>query len=218
MALITQAQARPYLTAKFYETSDTKGLLTLRGPAAVALAYGCGVRDSEIIRLKRKHWRVGGEDRIEIDPDEGPTGTQRPLSFYRIVPIAGHVVTLVEAYLTQLSTQPGPDDCLIRSVKGEDIERFELTGQMRNPSRGRDDVETRTLPSFAAAFATAMAGEEDERLEAYVTGSRPPDGSPWVKRAPPWDLVQAAFRRHSPLWMIHRSYYHTIRRKAAGDR
>ena len=218
MALITQAQARPYLTAENYETSDTTGLLTLRGPAVVALAYGCGVRDSEIIRLKRKHWRIGGEDRIEVDPDEGPVGTQRPLSFHRIVPIAEHVSTLVEAYLAHLPTPPGPDDCLIRSLKGENIGRPELTGQMRNPSRGRDDVEARTLPSFAAAFATAMAREEDERLEAYVTGSRPPDGSPWVKRAPPWDLVQAAFRRHAPLWKINRSFYHVIRRRGGTDR
>lgn len=178
MALITQAQAHPYLTAKNYETSDTKGLLTLRGPALVALAYDCGVRESEIIRLKGKHWRIGGEDRIEIDPDEGPAGTQRPLTFHRIVPVAAHVVTLAEAYLSQLPSPPGPEDYLIRSVKGGDIGRSELTGQMRNPSRGRDDVEARTLPSFAAAFATAMAGEENERLVAYVTGGRPPDGSP----------------------------------------
>ena len=89
---------------------------------------------------------------------------------------------------------------------------------MRNPGRGRDDVEERTLPSFAAAFACAMAEEEDERLAAYVIGGRPPDGSPWVKRAPPWDLVHATFKKHSTLWKIDRSFYHAIRRRGGANR
>ncbi|MCJ2065994.1 site-specific integrase [Methylobacterium sp. J-088] len=213
MALITQAQARPYLDREFYETTRTTGLLTYRGPAVVALAYGCGLRVTEILRLKRKQWRVGGEGRVRIDPDEGPPGTQRPLSFGRVVPIADHVAKLVDDYLSRLPKQPGPDDCLIRSAEGGDIRRNEFNGLMKMPGRGMDDVEYRTLASFTAAFACAMAHEEDERLAAYVIGGRPPDGSPWVKRAPPWEQVMTIFRRHSPLWKIDRSFYHAIRRR-----
>jgi len=218
MALITQAQARPYLDREFYETTRTTGLLTYRGPAVVALAYGCGLRVTEILRLKRKHWRVGGEGRVRIDPDEGPPGTQRPLSFGRVVPIADHVAKLVDDYLSLLPEQPGPDDCLIRSAEGGDIERNEFNGLMKMPGRGRNDVAYRTLASFAASFATAMAEEENEHLAAYVIGWRPPDGSPWVKRAPPWEQVETTVRKHSPLWKIDRSFYHDIRRRGGADR
>ena len=218
MPIITQAQARPYLSAEFYETARTTGLLIYRGPAVVALAYGCGLQVTEILRLKRKHWRVGGENRVQIDPDEGPPGTQRPLSFGRVVPIAEHVAKLVDDYLSRLPKQPGPDDCLIRSAEGGDIRRNEFNGLMKMPGRGMDDVEYRTLASFTAAFACAMAGEEDERLAAYVIGGRPPDGSPWVKRAPPWDRVVTTFRKHSPLWKIDRSFYHTIHLRGRADR
>ena len=205
MAHITLDEAKPYLLASRYETARSTGPITKRGPAMVALAFGCGLQRMEIVALRRRHWRPGGEDVVDVDLageviDGSPVKSRR-----RILPVAPYLRMVVDAYLTAWP-RIGPDDRLFRNADGAPATVTSFMGQMRNPAR-RSGVEL-TLPAFAAAFVTSMGPADEHGLFEYLVGAMPPDGSRWAEAHPTTASIRTLFRDRLEMWKIERSFWH----------
>ncbi|WP_264051027.1 site-specific integrase [Methylobacterium flocculans] len=141
--MIPLDEARPYLLAASYVTKSSTGPITRRGPAIVALAYGCGLQPAEILCLKGRHWRPGGVDVLDVDMvgmtiDSAPIRTR-----HRRLPIPPHVRTLVEAYMG-VSRMPVRDEPIFRDADCSEATMGSLITQLRNP--GRRTGQTSPLP------------------------------------------------------------------------
>jgi hypothetical protein len=212
MAHITLDEARPYLQAASYVTKTSDGPITRRGPAVVALAFGCGLHPIEIVGLQRRHWRPKGEDILDVDLGGMTIEGASIRTQHRRLPIPPHTRTLVDAYLDGMP-EIGAEDPLIRTRDGRRATRRSLVAQSEIPNRRGDP--TFTLPEFAAAFATSLTLPSDddgvERLEPglyeYLIGAKPRDGSRWTGTHPPPGALRRFLAKHVEMWKVDRSFW-----------
>ncbi|QEE41001.1 MULTISPECIES: hypothetical protein [unclassified Methylobacterium] len=216
MAHITLDEAKPYLLASGYETARSTGPITRRGPAMVALAFGCGLQRMEIVALRRRHWRPGGEDVVDVDLADETVDGSPVKSRRRILPVAPYLGMMIDAYL---AAWPGiePDDRLFRNDDGNPATVTSVMVQMRNPAR-RSGVRL-TLPAFAAAFVTSVGRADDEHgLVEYLVGAMPPDGSRWADAHPATASLRTMFKARLAIWQIDRSFWHAPTGRGARHR
>jgi len=137
MGLLTEAGADP-------EREDWENL---RDEAVLALLYGCGLRISEALSLKRADAPLGASARIL---GKG--------SKTRIVPVLPEVRRAVDAYLQALPFQLDPDAPLFRAKRGAPLPPRrvqELMAQLR----GRLGLSERATPhALRHSFATHLLG------------------------------------------------------------
>jgi len=213
MAMITLDEARPYLQAACYVTKTSTGPITGRGPAIVALAYGCGLQPAEILCLKGRHWRPGGVDVLDVDMVGLTIGGAAIRTRHRKLPIPPHVRTLVEAY-AGTSRMPSGDEPVFRDADGGEATMGSLITQMRNP--GRRTGQALTAAAFAAAFANALMWPLDDEVEGnlepglyeYLTGEKPREGSAWRTGHPPLGALRTYLAKRVEMWRIDRGFWH----------
>lgn len=172
----------------------------------VALAFGCGLQRMEIVALRRRHWRPGGEDVVDVDLADETVDGSPVKSRRRILPVAPYLRMMVDAYLTAWPGI-GPDDRLFRNDDGTPATFTSVMVQMRNPAR-RSGAKL-TLTAFAAAFVTSLGPADDEHgLFEYMVGAMPPDGSRWADAHPATAALRTLFRDRLEMWKIERSFWH----------
>lgn len=172
----------------------------------VALAFGCGLQQMEIIGLRRRHWRPAGEDVVNIDLAGETIDGSLIKSRHRILPIAPYLRMMVETYLRAWPGY-GPDEPLFRDNDGSPATVTSVMTQIRNP--GRRCGSSLTLPAFSAAFAKSLfPAVVDPGLYEYLIGTAPPEGSRWTDAHPSLATLRTLFGSCLEIWKIDRSFWH----------
>ena len=118
-----------------------------RDEAVLALLYGCGLRISEALSLKRSDAPLGPSLRIL---GKG--------SKTRIVPVLAAVREAVDAYLTELPFNLAPDEPLFRATRGGPL-RPRRVQELMQRLRGRLGLSERATPhALRHSFATHLLG------------------------------------------------------------
>ncbi len=120
-----------------------------RDAAVFALLYGCGLRISEALGLKRREAPVAASRALRITGKGGKT---------RIVPVLPAVVARVEAYLALCPFVLDAEEPLFRGVKGGPLSPriIQLAMERMRGALGLD--ETATPHALRHAFATHLLG------------------------------------------------------------
>jgi len=183
-----------------------------RGPAVVALAYGCGLATSDLIRLQTRHWRPGGVDVVEASAHHRTPPTHGMARRYRVLPTPPIVVEAVERYLDALGFQPAPEDPL-PWPKGDG----DLSQRIRNASRRVGFDPPLTIDVLAANFELFMRDHDaiDGMIE-YVCGALPvardvPGAE--VPTPDPADVLRFCRKAH-PVWRGDREIFDALRSPA----
>ena len=136
--LIEEAGADP-------DREDWEGV---RDAAVLTLLYGCGLRISEGLSLKRCDAPLGGSLRI--------LGKGRKV---RIAPVLPAVKSAVDAYVAQIPFPPDPDSPLFRAKRGGPLTPRHVQALMQR-LRGRMGLPDSATPhALRHAFATHLLGE-----------------------------------------------------------
>ena len=115
--------------------------------AVLTLLYGCGLRISEGLSLKRSDAPLG--DSIRITGKGSKT---------RIVPVLPAVREAVDAYLAELPFGLAPDDALFRAKRGGPFSPRHAQAMMQN-LRGRLGLPASATPhALRHSFATHLLG------------------------------------------------------------
>jgi len=143
---ITEDQARGLLAEPGLDP-DREDWEAARDAAVLTLLYGCGLRISEAMSLKRSDAPLPAAMRI--------TGKG---SKTRIVPVLPAVQTAIAAYLAELPFVLGPDDALFRAKRGGPLSprHVQATVQIL---RGRLGLPASATPhALRHSFATHLLG------------------------------------------------------------
>lgn len=89
---------------------DKEPWIAARDAAVLALLYGCGLRISEALSLKRRDALLGANEILRI---VGKGGKER------IVPVLPAVIEAISEYLRLCPYTPGPDAALFLGARGE---------------------------------------------------------------------------------------------------
>jgi integrase/recombinase XerC len=136
--LIGEAEADP----------DRQGWEASRDAAVLTLLYGCGLRISEGLSLKRGDAPLGDSLRI--------LGKGRKL---RIAPVLPAVRTAIDAYLAEAPFTPDPEAPLFRAKRGGPLTPRHVQALMQK-LRGRLGLPDSATPhALRHAFATHLLGE-----------------------------------------------------------
>jgi integrase/recombinase XerC len=126
---------------------DREGWENLRDAAVLALLYGCGLRISEALSLKRSDAPLGASLRIV---GKG--------SKTRIVPVLTDVRAAVDAYLAALPFVLDPDTPLFRAKRGGPLPPRRVQ-ELMALLRGRLGLSERATPhALRHSFATHLLG------------------------------------------------------------
>jgi integrase/recombinase XerC len=118
-----------------------------RDEAVLALLYGCGLRISEALSLKRADAPLA--DSLRIVGKGGKT---------RIVPVLPAVREAVDAYLAALPFVLGPEEPLFRAVRGGPLSPRHMQATVQR-LRGRLGLSERATPhALRHSFATHLLG------------------------------------------------------------
>jgi site-specific recombinase XerC len=119
----------------------------LRDEAVLTLLWGCGLRISEALSLKRSDAPLG--DSIRILGKGSKT---------RIVPVLPVVQEAIDAYVAALPFALAPDELLFRAVRGGPLSPRHVQARMQ-ALRGRLGLSDRTTPhALRHSFATHLLG------------------------------------------------------------
>ena len=120
---------------------------TLRDAAVLALLYGCGLRISEALSLKRRDAPLGASLRIV------GKGAKT-----RVAPVLAEVRAAVDAYVAALPFALGPDEPLFRAARGGALPPRRVQELMAR-LRGRLGLPGRATPhALRHSFATHLLG------------------------------------------------------------
>ena len=126
---------------------DREAWEAARDAAVLTLLYGCGLRISEALSLKRADAPLGAELRI--------TGKG---SKTRIVPVLPAVQAAVEAYLAELPFVVGPEEPLFRAKRGGPLSPRHVQATVQ-ALRGRLGLASSATPhALRHSFATHLLG------------------------------------------------------------
>ncbi|MDP1738480.1 MAG: tyrosine recombinase XerC [Caulobacter sp.] len=143
---VTEDQARG-LIAEAACDPDREGWAALRDEAVLTLLWGCGLRISEALSLKRSDAPLGDSLRI--------TGKG---SKTRIAPVLPAVREAVDAYLAALPFALAPDEPLFRAHRGGPLSPRHVQATMQL-LRGRLGLSDRATPhALRHSFATHLLG------------------------------------------------------------
>ena len=118
-----------------------------RDQAVLTLLYGCGLRISEALSLKRRDAPLGPELRVL---GKG--------SKTRIVPVLPAVRTAVDAYLAEAPFILDPEDALVRAKRGGPLSPRHVQATVQN-LRGRLGLPASATPhALRHSFATHLLG------------------------------------------------------------
>lgn len=120
-----------------------------RDAAVFALLYGCGLRISEALGLKRREAPVAASRALRVTGKGGKS---------RIVPVLPVVIERVDAYLALCPFGLDPEEPLFRGVKGGPLSPriIQLAMERMRGALGLDD--TATPHALRHAFATHLLG------------------------------------------------------------
>ncbi len=119
----------------------------LRDEAVLTLLWGCGLRISEALSLKRADAPLG--DSVRILGKGSKT---------RIVPVLPVVREAIDAYVAALPFALAPDELLFRAVRGGALSPRHVQARMQ-ALRGRLGLSDRTTPhALRHSFATHLLG------------------------------------------------------------
>jgi integrase/recombinase XerC len=120
---------------------------TARDAALITLLWGCGLRISEALSLRRGDAPLG--DSVRITGKGGKT---------RIVPVLSAVGEAIGAYLDELPFTVAPDDALFRAVRGGPLGPRHAQALMQR-LRGRLGLPASATPhALRHSFATHLLG------------------------------------------------------------
>jgi integrase/recombinase XerC len=143
---ITEDQARGLLAEPGLDP-DREDWEAARDAAVLTLLYGCGLRISEAMSLKRSDAPLPASMRI--------TGKG---SKTRMVPVLPAVQTAIAAYLAELPYALGPDDALFRAKRGGPLSPRHVQATVQN-LRGRLGLPASATPhALRHSFATHLLG------------------------------------------------------------
>ena len=130
------------------EDPEREGWEAARDAAVLTLLYGCGLRISEGLSLKRGDAPLGASLRI--------LGKGRKL---RIAPVLPAVKSAVDAYLAEAPFPPDPEAPLFRAKRGGPLTPRHVQALMQR-LRGRMGLPDSATPhALRHAFATHLLGE-----------------------------------------------------------
>jgi integrase/recombinase XerC len=143
---------RPVTEAQAWDLMEEAGAgrrtppwLNARDQAVLTLLWGCGLRISEALSLKRRDAPIGPALRVL-----GKGGKTR------IVPVLPDVREAVDIYLSQLPTTLGPEDALFRADRGGPLHPRQVQ-RMVEVLRTRLGLPERATPhALRHAFATHL--------------------------------------------------------------
>lgn len=143
---VTEDQARGMIAEPGLDP-DREGWEASRDAAVLTLLYGCGLRISEALSLKRSDAPLG--EGLRITGKGGKT---------RLVPVLPAVAEAIEAYLADLPYGLAPDDALFRAKRGGPLSprHIQATVQIL---RGRLGLPGSATPhALRHSFATHLLG------------------------------------------------------------
>jgi integrase/recombinase XerC len=143
---VTEDQARGLIAEPALDP-DRDDWEAARDAAVLTLLYGCGLRISEALSLKRADAPLG--DRVRITGKGGKT---------RIVPVLPAVRTGVEAYLARLPFVLEPDDALFRARRGGPLSPRHVQATMQNLRSRLGLPDSATPHALRHSFATHLLG------------------------------------------------------------
>lgn len=143
---VSEDQARGLIEEASHDP-DREGWEALRDEAVLTLLWGCGLRISEALSLKRSDAPLG--DSVRILGKGSKT---------RIVPVLPAVREAIDAYLTALPFALGPQEPLFRAVRGGPLSPRHVQATMQE-LRGRLGLSDRATPhALRHSFATHLLG------------------------------------------------------------
>jgi integrase/recombinase XerC len=143
---VSEDQARGLMTEAACDP-DIAEWAGARDEAVLALLYGCGLRISEALSLKRADAPLA--DSLRILGKGGKT---------RIVPVLPAVREAVDAYLAALPFVLGPEEPLFRAVRGGPLSPRHMQATVQR-LRGRLGLSERATPhALRHSFATHLLG------------------------------------------------------------
>ena len=143
---VTEDQARGLIEEAACDP-EREGWAALRDEAVLTLLWGCGLRISEALSLKRSDAPLG--DSLRILGKGSKT---------RIAPVLPAVREAVDAYLAALPFALGPDEPLFRAHRGGPLSPRHVQATMQL-LRGRLGLSDRATPhALRHSFATHLLG------------------------------------------------------------
>jgi integrase/recombinase XerC len=127
--------------------SDREPWEAARDQAVLTLLYGCGLRISEGLSLKRGDAPIG--ETLRITGKGGKT---------RMIPVLPAVRAAVDAYLAEIPFPLGPEDALFRARRGGPLSPRHVQATVQN-LRGRLGLPASATPhALRHSFATHLLG------------------------------------------------------------
>ena len=143
---VSEDQARG-LIVEAAEDPDTAAWAALRDEAVLTLLWGCGLRISEGLSLKRSDAPLS--ETLRILGKGGKT---------RLAPVLPAVREAIDAYIAALPFALGPDEPLFRAARGGPLKPRHVQATMQR-LRGRLGLSERATPhALRHSFATHLLG------------------------------------------------------------
>jgi integrase/recombinase XerC len=143
---VTEDQAQGLLAEPGLDP-DREAWEAARDEAVLTLLYGCGLRISEALSLKRSHAPLG--EVLRITGKGGKT---------RMVPVLPAVRAAVDAYLAQAPFALGPDEALFRAKRGGPLSPRHVQATVQG-LRSRLGLPASATPhALRHSFATHLLG------------------------------------------------------------
>jgi integrase/recombinase XerC len=143
---VTEDQAQGLIAEPALDP-DREDWEVARDQAVLTLLYGCGLRISEALSLKRADAPL--PELLRITGKGGKT---------RMVPVLPAVRAAVDAYLAQLAFAPGPDEPLFRAKRGGPLSPRHVQATVQ-ALRGRLGLPPSATPhALRHSFATHLLG------------------------------------------------------------
>jgi integrase/recombinase XerC len=143
---VTEDQARGLIAEPALDP-DREDWEAARDAAVITLLYGCGLRISEALSLRRSDAPLG--DRVRITGKGDKT---------RIVPVLPAVRTGVEAYLAKLPFPLERDDALFRARRGGPLSPRHVQATMQTLRSRLGLPDSATPHALRHSFATHLLG------------------------------------------------------------
>jgi integrase/recombinase XerC len=143
---VSEDQARGLIEEASFD-ADSDDWRGARDAALLTLLWGCGLRISEALSVRRGDVPFG--DSLRVTGKGGKT---------RLVPVLPAVAEAIDAYLAELPTALGPDEALFRAVRGGALSPRHAQALMQK-LRGRLGLPSSATPhALRHSFATHLLG------------------------------------------------------------
>jgi integrase/recombinase XerC len=144
---VSEDQARALIDAAGGEAAGAPAWTRLRDQAVLTLLWGCGLRISEALALRRGDAPLA--ESVRIVGKGGKT---------RLVPVLPAVREAIEAYLALLPAPLNPGDALFRANRGGALGPRQVQGLTQDLRRRLGLSERATPHALRHAFATHLLG------------------------------------------------------------